>query len=97
MEAGIQTVSMKAEGDAFLSKAFWVSIHRDLPQRLDALARLAAERPDVFAFESSQKIAERCNVSQTSVIRFAHHLGFDGFAEMKQVFQQALRAAARKA
>ncbi|QWW67358.1 hypothetical protein [Rhizobium sp. WYJ-E13] len=49
----MQTVSMKADGDAFLSKAFWVSIHRDLPQRLDSLARLAAERPDVFAFESS--------------------------------------------
>ena len=66
------------------------------PQWLDVLARFAAERPDVFAFESSQKIAERCNVSQTSVIRFAHHLGFDGFAEMKQVFQRGLRAAARK-
>ena len=92
----MQNASMKADGDAFLSKAFWAAVHRELPQRLDVLARLAAERPDVFAFESSQKIAERCKVSQTSVVRFAHHLGFDGFAEMKQVFQQGLREAARK-
>ena len=93
----MQTVSMKADGDAFLSKAFWVSIHRDLPQRLDTLARLAAERPDIFAFESSQKIAERCKVSQTSVVRFAQHLGFAGFAEMKQGFQHGLRQSARRA
>ncbi|MBB3595306.1 DNA-binding MurR/RpiR family transcriptional regulator [Rhizobium sp. BK529] len=52
--------------------------------------------PDIFAFESSHKIAERCNVSQASVIRFAHHLGFDGFAELKQIFQQGLRAGAQK-
>jgi hypothetical protein len=71
----MQNASMKADSDACLNKAFWVAVHRQLPQRLDALARLAAERPDVFAFESSQKIAGRCKVSQTSVIRFAHHLG----------------------
>jgi len=35
-------------------------------------------------------------LASTSVIRFAHHLGFDGFAEMKQVFQQGLRSAAQK-
>lgn len=92
----MQNASMKADSDAFLSKTFWAAVHRELPQRLDVLARLAAERPDVFAFESSQKIAERCKISQTSVIRFAHHLGFEGFAEMKHVFQLGLREAARK-
>jgi DNA-binding MurR/RpiR family transcriptional regulator len=45
---------------------------------------------------SSPSKAERCNVSQTSVMRFARHLGFDGFAEMKQVFQKDLREAAQK-
>lgn len=100
METQVQGIQMKHEGDAhqfLVSKAFWAAIHRHVPERLAALARLAAERPDVFAFESSQKIAERCNVSQTSVVRFAHHLGFDGFAEMKQVFQKGLRETARKA
>jgi hypothetical protein len=99
VEVPMQSISMKTAGDtdrSFVSKAFWAAIHRDVPQRLGALARLAAERPDIFAFESSHKIAERCNVSQTSVMRFARHRGFDGFAEMKQVFQKDLREAAQK-
>ncbi|MGV2100877.1 MULTISPECIES: MurR/RpiR family transcriptional regulator [unclassified Rhizobium] len=96
----MQLISLKAESDVhefLISKNFWAAVHRNVPERLAALARLAAERPDVFAFESSQKIAERCKVSQTSVVRFAQHLGFDGFAEMKQGFQHGLRQSARRA
>ncbi len=96
----MQLISLKAESDVhefLISKTFWAAVHRNVPERLAALVRLAAERPDVFAFESSQKIAVRCNVSQTSVVRFAQHLGFDGFAEMKQVFQRGLRQSARRA
>ncbi|MBX5193550.1 MurR/RpiR family transcriptional regulator [Rhizobium sp. NZLR3b] len=74
-----------------ISKTFWAGFYRGVPEQMAALAKLACERPDLFAIESSSKLAERCSVSQTSVVRFAHQLGFDGFNQMKYAFQRGLR------
>ena len=32
---------------------------------------------------SIQELAQRCNVSRTSILRFAQKLGLDGFSELK--------------
>lgn len=32
---------------------------------------------------SIQQLAEKCNVSHTTILRFVHKLGLDGYSEMK--------------
>ncbi|WP_370881110.1 hypothetical protein [Rhizobium mesoamericanum] len=40
---------------------------------------------------SSKTLATLCGVSPTSVSRFVRHVGFNGFREMKVLFQSRLR------
>lgn len=78
--------------DRMLDADFWMRVRCRHDGCFAPLAKLAAEHPDVFAFESSMQIARRCQISQTTVVRFAHHLGFDGFSQMKRAFRLALRS-----
>lgn len=74
-----------------LDANFWIRLRSRQDGCFEPLAKLAAEHPDLFAFESGAQIARRCQVSQTSVVRFAHHLGFGGFLQMRQTFRLALK------
>lgn len=83
--------------DGILEADFWLKIHSQPDGCFAPLAKLAAEQPDVFAFESGAQIARRCRISQTTVVRFAHHLGFAGFSQMKRAFRLALKKRFRMA
>ncbi|WP_267552714.1 MurR/RpiR family transcriptional regulator [Rhizobium rhizogenes] len=78
-----------------LDADFWMRVRCRHDGCFAPLAKLAAEHPDVFAFESGLQIAKRCQTSQTTVVRFAHHLGFEGFSQMKRAFRLALRSRIR--
>lgn len=80
-----------------LSANFWLRLRNRQDGCFEPLATLAAGHPDVFAFGSGAQIARRCQVSQTSVVRFAHHLGFGGFLQMKQTFRLALKNRLKRA
>jgi DNA-binding MurR/RpiR family transcriptional regulator len=80
-----------------LQRDFWAKAHSDASACFERLARLAVERPDVFAFDSCREIAEMCKVSQTSVVRFAIFNGFDGLRAMKTAFRDALKARSASA
>ena len=60
------------------------------PKRLEQVARVALDSPDLVAFESSIDLATRCGVSTATVIRFARHLGFKNFREMRLLFRSCL-------
>ena len=66
--------------DRMLDAEFWMKVRTRHDGCFASLAKLAAEHPDVFAFESGVQIARRCRISQTTVVRFAHHLGLGGLA-----------------
>ncbi len=54
-----------------------------LPATERAIARAILETPEEVLNLSSQALAKRCNVSQSSVIKFCQKAGFSGFPALK--------------
>ena len=61
-----------------------------MSRRLQQITRYAMSNPNDMALETIVVIAERADVPQSSLIRFAKSFGFNGFREMQKVFQQGL-------
>lgn len=48
----------------------------------------------LIAFESAAAVARNCKVSQTTVHRLAHHMGFQTFGEFRAMIRNHLRTTA---
>ena len=46
---------------------------------------------DKAAYLTASKLAELCGVSESTVVRFACHLGFDGYSEFQHAVQELVR------
>ena len=46
--------------------------------------------PNLFALKSAAQVGNRVGVSETTIIRFAHHLGFKGFSDLQDYIQQSI-------
>ena len=64
--------------------------YSNLSRRLQQITRYAMGNLNEMALETIVVIAERTDVPQSSLIRFAKSFGFNGFREMQKVFQQGL-------
>ncbi|WP_319497872.1 MurR/RpiR family transcriptional regulator [uncultured Cohaesibacter sp.] len=62
-----------------------------LPKRLSQVAVFAVEYPDEIAFGTVASIAKQALVQPSTLVRFAKVLGYSGFSEMQEVFQERLR------
>ncbi|MDA4637231.1 MurR/RpiR family transcriptional regulator, partial [Escherichia coli] len=62
-----------------------------LPKRLAQIAAYALGNPDEIAFGTAASIAQSAGVQPSTLIRFAQHLGFDGFTSLQSVFRERLR------
>ena len=62
-----------------------------LPKRLAQVAAHALECPDEIAFGTVASIAAEADVQPSTLIRFAHALGYQGFSELQEVFRSRLR------
>ncbi|PLT33387.1 MurR/RpiR family transcriptional regulator [Bacillus sp. V5-8f] len=65
------------------------------------VASYLIEHPDEAAFKAAFQIGRKAEVSETTVIRFAYALGFEGFSEMqesirKQLIQKSQRDHSRE-
>lgn len=66
--------------------------HRQtLPKRLAQVAAYAIDNPDEIAFGTAASIAAAAGVQPSTLIRFAQHLGYDGFTSLQLVFRERLR------
>lgn len=63
-----------------------------LPKRIAQAAAYALDNPDEVAFGTAASIAASAGVQPSTLIRFAQHLGFDGFTSLQSVFRQRLKA-----
>ncbi len=54
-----------------------------MPASERAIARAILDAPGEVVNLSSQALAERCNVSQSSIIKFCQKIGFSGFPALK--------------
>jgi DNA-binding MurR/RpiR family transcriptional regulator len=61
-----------------------------LSPRLRQIADYALRNPNDMALETIAVIAERAGVPRSSLIRFSHAFGYDGFSAMQRVFRSQL-------
>jgi DNA-binding MurR/RpiR family transcriptional regulator len=62
-----------------------------LPKRIAQVAAYSLDNPDEIAFGTAASIAAASGVQPSTLIRFAHHLGYDGFTSLQTVFRERLR------
>lgn len=70
----------------------WIQKHYDsLPKRLQSVAVFALDNPDVISLNTIAIISERAEVTDSTLVRFAKSIGYDGFTDMQSVFQESMR------
>ncbi|WP_312414503.1 MurR/RpiR family transcriptional regulator [Shinella sp.] len=62
-----------------------------MPKRLAQVAAYALSNPDDMAFGTAASIATAADVQPSTLVRLAHHLGYDGFSDLQNVFRARLR------
>lgn len=62
-----------------------------LPRRIAQVAAYSLDNPDEIAFGTAASIAASAGVQPSTLVRFAQHLGFDGFTSLQSVFRERLR------
>lgn len=72
-------------------RALILSRRDGLPKRIAQIAAYALDNPDEIAFGTAASIAVSAGVQPSTLIRFAQHLGFDGFTSLQGVFRERLR------
>jgi DNA-binding MurR/RpiR family transcriptional regulator len=62
-----------------------------MPKRLAQVAAYALTNPDEMAFGTAARIATAADVQPSTLVRLAHHLGYEGFSDLQNVFRARLR------
>lgn len=65
-----------------------------LSRRLAEAASYVLANPDEIALGTTASIAKAAQVQPSTLVRLAHHLGYDGFSDLQQVFKERLMARA---
>lgn len=60
-------------------------------KRQRAIGKYICENSDIVAFMTAQMLSEAAEVSESSVVRFARQLGFDGYTELRRALQQLVK------
>ncbi len=55
------------------------------------IARFISENSEKAAFMTASKLGQKVGVSESTVVRFASDLGFDGYPEMRKALQEMIR------
>jgi DNA-binding MurR/RpiR family transcriptional regulator len=62
-----------------------------MPKRLAQVAAFALSNPDEIAFGTTASIAAASDVQPSTLVRLAHHLGYEGFSDLQSIFRERLR------
>ena len=65
-----------------------------LPKRLAEAAAYVLANPDEIALGTTASISKAAQVQPSTLVRLAHHLGYEGFSDLQQVFRERLMARA---
>lgn len=78
-------------------EAFVGLVHAEyngLSRSFQAVARFLTQNPNDVAVQPINEIAARCGVHASSLVRFSQSLGYEGFKELKEIFNRRLVTAA---
>ncbi len=62
--------------------------HHALSPRLQDVGTYVAAHPQSIAVDTLAQIAKRAGSHPSTLVRFAHHFGFNGFSELQQLYKQ---------
>lgn len=65
------------------------------PARVENVARLCFDNPQLLAFEATTVIAKRAGISRSKVLRFAYLIGFKDIKSARRIFQDEIRISQR--
>jgi DNA-binding MurR/RpiR family transcriptional regulator len=68
--------------------------YEGLSRSFQSIARYLTQNPNDVVIQSINDIARRCNVHPSSLVRFAQSLGYEGFKDLKELFNRRLATAA---
>lgn len=68
--------------------------YEGLSRSFQAVARFLTQNPNDVAVQPINEIAARCGVHASSLVRFSQSLGYEGFKELKEIFNRRLMTAA---
>ena len=68
--------------------------YEGLSRSFQSIARYLIQNPNDVVIQSINNIAARCSVHPSSLVRFAQSLGYDGFKDLKELFNRRLATAA---
>ncbi|MEO5326068.1 MurR/RpiR family transcriptional regulator [Mesorhizobium sp. CC13] len=91
MDSMADTASEALPRDFEALRALILDRRQSLPKRIAQVAAYALDNPDEIAFGTAASIANSAGVQPSTLIRFAQHLGYDGFTSLQQVFRERLR------
>lgn len=66
----------------------------ELSRSFQSIARYLIQNPNDVVIQSINDIAARCSVHPSSLVRFAQSLGYEGFKDLKELFNRRLATAA---
>lgn len=65
--------------------------HDGLSRRLQQVSRYLQEHPQSIALDTLAVIADKAGVHPSTLVRFSHALGFDGFTALQKLFKAHLQ------
>ena len=68
--------------------------YEGLSRSFQSIARYLTRNPNDVVIQSINDIAARCGVHPSSLVRFAQSLGYEGFKDLKELFNRRLATAA---
>lgn len=68
--------------------------YEGLSRSFQSIARYLTQNPNDVVIQSINAIAARCSVHPSSLVRFAQSLGYEGFKDLKELFNRRLATAA---
>jgi len=72
-------------------RAAMIERKADMPKRLAQVAAYSLANPDEIAFGTAASIAAAAEVQPSTLVRLAHHLGYEGFSDLQSIFRDRLK------
>lgn len=85
------TTRMKVPRDFESLRSIIIERKGNMPKRLAQVAAFALNNPDEIAFGTTASIAAASDVQPSTLVRLAHHLGYEGFSDLQSIFRARLR------
>ena len=87
----VETATIRVPRDFESLRSVIIERKEQMPKRLAQVAAFALGNPDDMAFGTAASIATAAEVQPSTLVRLAHHLGYEGFSDLQSVFRARLR------